>query len=55
MTENTDNFGAFAFYWELTNYNDRLKVGFNDHSSWNTILWVGKMSPRDFPDDEEKD
>lgn len=53
MSVEVDRFGEFAFYWELTNFENRLKVAMRDHSSWNTILRVGKLSPSDFPDDEE--
>jgi hypothetical protein len=48
-----ERFGAFEFYWELTNFQNRLRVGMLDHSSWNTILQVAKLTIRDFPDDEE--
>jgi hypothetical protein len=46
---NEDRYSAFAYYWELTNFQFRPRVGFMDHTSWNTILRVGKMTPRDFP------
>lgn len=44
-----DRFSAFAFFWEVTNYERRLRVGFKDHTAWNTILKVAKMTPKDFP------
>lgn len=53
MSVEVERFGAFDFYWELTNFQYRLKVGMKDHSSWNTVLRVGKLSSRDFPEDEE--
>lgn len=48
-----ERFGAFEFYWELTNFQNRLRIGMRDHSSWNTLLKLAKMTDRDFPDDEE--
>jgi hypothetical protein len=56
MTEaDDDRFSAFAFYWEVTNYERRRRVGFHDHTSWNTILRVGKMTPKDFPVEDDDD
>lgn len=53
IPKEVDRFGEFSFYWELTNYNIRLRVGMRDHTSWNTLMRVAKMADRDFPDDEE--
>lgn len=53
MSVEVERFGAFEFYWELTNYDQRLRIGMMDHTSWNTILRVAKLSARDFPDDNE--
>lgn len=53
MSVEVERYGEFEFYWELTNFQNRLKVGFHDHSSWNTILRVAKLTIQDFPDDEE--
>jgi hypothetical protein len=54
MTVEVERFGLFAYLWELTNLPFRLPVGMRDHTSWNTILKVAKLTDRDFPDDEEE-
>lgn len=50
-----EQFGAFSYYWELTNFQDRLRVGMMKHTSWNTILRLAKLTERDFPDEEDDD
>jgi hypothetical protein len=54
MNQDDDRFNAFSYYWEVTNYEKRLRIGMKDHSSWNTILRVGKLTEQDFPDEDEE-
>lgn len=53
MAVEYEEYGLFAWSMELTFAPIRLKNGFRDQVSWNTILRVAKMSYRDFPDDYE--
>jgi hypothetical protein len=53
MAVEVDEFGYFAYLWELTNYKLRPRVGMLDHTSWNTLLNVAKMTDRDFPETDE--
>ena len=53
MSDDVEQFGYFAFLWEVVFMPIRLKNDFYSHTSWNTLLHVAKMAPRDFPNHEE--